>query len=135
MRADHRPHGGGRRMGGLNRNFDYLHIHDNVRRRVRNLEVGVHPTGSNLRYYDSFGPTPITLISPGTTYWQADTWRWQRRVGIVTMTGGLDRKSGSPAWSGNVKIGVLPAEARPQTDLVVVIPASRPDFGDPRPRT
>jgi len=114
-------------MGGLNRNFDYLHMHDNVRRRVRNLETGVHPTGSHLRYYDSFGPTNIDLSSAASPIFQIFTyWRWQRRVGIVTMSGGFAKKSGGAAWTDDVKIGTLPAEGRPMTDLQVLVPVTNP---------
>jgi len=102
---------------------DYLFLHANVSRRVSNLETGVHPTRSEFGYGDSYGPTLVDVTSAilvplmqGVTDAKL---RWQRRMGITQLVGGLGfgpGKTHTHLPAGEV-IGVLPAQARPLVPL------------------
>jgi hypothetical protein len=105
-------------MAELARGPDYLKLHANVRNRVRNLETGVHPTGAELRYYDTIPPTNIGIRSDsawhvyesGVLSYQP---RWQRRVGIVMLSGAVALDNGLGGAPSEDFLATLPPEARP----------------------
>jgi hypothetical protein len=104
-------------MAEMTRNPDYLKRHLSVKDRVRNLETGVHPTRSDLNYYDSYGLT--SLVFPSSSQWMnSDNGAaWQRRVGIVTLSGRATSKVIGTSLNNDQVAAVLPPEARPLTDL------------------
>lgn len=105
-------------MAELTRGPDYLRLHANVRQRVRRLETGVHPTGGELRYYDTIEPTDISIRSDsnwhryesGVRIYQP---RWQRRTGIVMLSGAIELDSGLSSAPDDDLLATLPPEARP----------------------
>lgn len=111
----------------LVRTADYLTNHIGMENRVSNLETGVHPTTSDVDYFDS---TVWTMInrSSGFSYWvtglvQRDPY-WRKRVGIVSLRGGVQPQGSSwPNWdedaSGQeyVEVATLPVAARPVTTM------------------
>lgn len=107
---------------------DYLRHHVNVRQRVRNLETGVHPTGSRVNYYDTYGPTNISIDS-GSAYHSYTSGiieappRWQRRTGIVMLSGALEIDSGASVPTDE-KVASLPPEARPLQTVTIPVAAS-----------
>jgi hypothetical protein len=116
------------------RQSDLLDLHDNVARRVRNLETGVHPLRSEADYADSIPPTLFDggsanlHHSPIAT--QADWPRYQKRSGIGSLTGQIqitDPHAGS--MSGGELWGTLPAAIRPTaTHTYIVAATSSPGF-------
>jgi len=109
-------------MAELARNSDYLKITASTARRVRNLETGVHPTGSELRYYDSFGPTAVVITNSKFEPMTAG-WVWLRRIGIVAMGGAIQR-SGSQTladFDAEEVLARLPPEARPIVDISGIV--------------
>lgn len=106
-------------MAELTRGPDYLRLHANVAQRVRNLETGVHPTGSELRYYDTIGPTNIGIRSDSNWHvYESGVLtmqpRWQRRVGIVMLSGAVELDSGLSGAPSEDLLATLPPEARPR---------------------
>jgi hypothetical protein len=120
-------------MAELARGPDYLKLHANVANRVRNLETGVHPTGSGLSYYDTIPPTTFSIR--GGSSWHAHTVfpndfppRWQRRTGIVMLSGAVELDSGAGTVPAEDQIATLPAEARPLLSLVMQVSADSPPY-------
>lgn len=116
-------------MANMPRGFDYLHLHRNVAGRVRALETGVHPTGSELTYYDTYYPELIDIELPdwghdGQLGDEANGWYVQRRVGIVVMGGAIIPLGGAEEPEPDDLLGVLPTWARPLADLVVNVAVS-----------
>ena len=110
-------------MAGTSRRVDFLHLHANVSRRVRNLETGVHPTSSDPAYADVIPPTDITITNPNLNTYMAGTGaalspQWQRRFGVVTMLGGTQPTPNWAALGAEETLGVLPAAARPLADMI-----------------
>jgi hypothetical protein len=94
---------------------------------VRNLETGVHPTGSHTDYYDTYGPTTFSIL--GASAWHAHTVfpndfppRWQRRTGLVMLSGAVQLDSGRGVPESD-QIATLPREARPLHSLVMQVAA------------
>lgn len=114
-------------MSELTRNPDFLKITASTTKRVRNLETGVHPTSSELNYYDTYYPRAIDMEGPFAILPAGaglHTPKWQRRVGVVTLMGAF---YGSPNWGAvgaTEKFGELPAEARPNAELFLRFPMS-----------
>ncbi len=111
-------------MAPVGRKRDQIDLFDNVTRRVRNLETGVHPVGSDLQYYDTIDPTLIDFdnakieTSPsGTTDTRP---RWLRRVGITQLIGEFRMHSGytTDDLDPEETLATLPPQARPLVDLL-----------------
>src|SRR4051794_27860497 len=106
-------------MAELPRSPDFLRVTASNARRLRNLETGVHPTGVNLEYYDSYPEAVIPLRSGWMRYEEGTAFAtpfWQRRVGIVSLFGGV---MPTPNWAGKGTlsiVGDLPEAARPRFD-------------------
>ena len=114
-------------MAELARGPDYLRLHANVRNRVRNLETGVHPTGSHTDYYDTYPPTNFSV--PSGSAWHSYSSgvtdyppRWQRRTGLVMLSGAVELDSGASVPASD-QIGTLPPEARPLQELTMAVGA------------
>lgn len=97
----------------------------NLERRVRNMETGVHPTGSQFEYYDTVLPTLVVI--PDNPYWEGLAQgvhpmppQWQKRVGQVSLIGGYKTKVGVDALTvpNDVVVGLLPEEARPLQQII-----------------
>lgn len=109
--------------------LDFLDLHSNIHRRVRNLETGVHPTALETGYADTVPPQPIAYTGAweplGALAAQQVYPYWQRRFGVVTLLGGFE-----PAgldWTGiaaEEPFATLPAGARPVSDLLLLLPAT-----------
>lgn len=109
-------------MAELSRTPDFLHRHANLGRRVRNLETGVHPTTADVDFFDSTEWAAVPL-EPGFTIATSGIntapLQWRKRVGIVTLAGGVTRSGGIDSlWPvGDSHVATLPPEARPSARL------------------
>src|SRR3954465_1923964 len=103
---------------------DFLDNHHSSERRVRALETGVHPTGSDIVYVEALLPTNIPVSSGFRPWAWSSTYpafpQWQRHNGVVTLLGGIEPASSWGAVPEESVVGVLPSPARPRTDLYVV---------------
>jgi hypothetical protein len=113
-------------MAEMIRNPDYLKRHLDVRDRVRNLETGVHFLGSELRYYDTIFPTNINLLASAS--WKlyesgVFSWppKWQRRTGLVILSGAVQLKVGVSNPPADQQIATLPVEARPLVAMTIQV--------------
>jgi hypothetical protein len=79
------------------RQLDFLHLHTNAVRRVRNLETGVHPLPADVDYTDSIpltlfpkdplaGSAALTITGSGAPDADARP-HYQKRSGIASLTG------------------------------------------------
>lgn len=115
------------------RNPDYLRVHGNLGYRLRNLETGVHPTGGELSYYDTYEPTVVQVDN--ASHWKQSTesssmWKWQRRVGQVSMMGYIQNKNGVTYadFPDEEVVGTLPREAWPIFEVVQFVPMMSDPF-------
>lgn len=107
------------------RNPDYLVRRINVEDRVRNLETGVHPTASDLNFFDTIDFTLLPVVggagweyySPGVSNFPVG---YQKRVGTVAMSGQLEKLDTNVAFTEQTVFS-LPVEIRPLTDLQFVV--------------
>jgi hypothetical protein len=102
---------------------DFLHLHANAHRRLRNLETGVHPLASETAVPDTIPPTALTITNPhfrsAFSFDPAPSIpRWQRRIGVVTMLGGVEPVTNWAALGTEETVGTLPAAARPLGELI-----------------
>jgi hypothetical protein len=106
-------------MPEMPRGADFLHLHHNVSRRVSNLETGVHPTGTELNFWDSYGPYQWTLREGWGHGFNAPV-HWQRRAGLVMLTGAIAPQGGWAAKADPSHVTTLPPLARPTRDMTFV---------------
>ena len=103
-----------------------------MQNRVRNLETGVHPTGSRTDYYDTYPPTGFGVLSSsdwhayssGVTSYQP---AWQRRTGLVMLSGAVELDNGKSVPASD-QIATLPREARPLVQQTVIVGADSPPY-------
>lgn len=110
-------------MAKTARNHDYIQRNINVEHRVRDLETGVHPTNSDVDFFDSTDWMAAD-IEPGFQPWISgiDTFglTFRKRVGIVTLAGGVSNEGGiSEDWPAGpaVKVASIPTWAAPDVDM------------------
>jgi hypothetical protein len=104
------------------RTVDYLKSHDNLGRRVRNLETGVHPTTADITYWDD---TSWALLELTDDFDHAREGlidlplMWRRRLGIVHLRGGVEPATDA-VWADipaeGILVTTLPEDARPLQD-------------------
>lgn len=122
------------------RQLDFLHLHANAIRRLRNLETGVHPLPADVDYTDS---VPLTLFpkAPGgsgaLTAAPApdDSPHYQKRSGIASLTGyvtanpahpdmdadgALYNTLPEPLWPARTLAGLCYADSAPWVARVLV---------------
>ena len=100
-------------MGRFSRTPDYIASHQNLVRRVSNLETGVHPTRANIEYWDSKELTSFPLsVSQNMEIIDAS---WQRRAGIVFFYGQVLIKKVNTLGSNGTRLCNLPDAASPNT--------------------
>jgi hypothetical protein len=106
----------------LSRTPDFLRAHRDVGRRVRNLETGVHTTTANVDYFDSVIWTSLTILPSSGYSAQRDGLiadnppMWRKRVGIVSMRGGVDAYDPAMPPDGRL-LFQFPAAARPDVTM------------------
>ena len=122
---------------------DFLDLHDNVARRVRRLETGVHPLRSDADWYDSIPPTlfppdpgSAAGLSPDSTGGGVRHPRYQKRSGIGSLMGRCQATTTSLTGTDGGLYGILPdamcptdrnsdlvfATAAPYTLIIIVEP-------------
>lgn len=109
------------------RQTDLLDLHDNVTRRVRNLETGVHPLRSEADYADSVPPTVFpkdsgssSLLSTSTaSVTSSSRFQYQKRSGIAALIGWVqisDPQAADAQDANGALWGTLPESLRPSID-------------------
>ena len=119
-------------MAEMTRSPDFLRITASTTRRVRNLETGVHPTGTELRYYDSFGPTAVVITNPRFQHMAGGQgWVWLRRIGIVAMGGAIQGDPNNRPiadFGAEEVVARLPVEARPLVGISGIVAMTNAPF-------
>jgi hypothetical protein len=110
---------------------DFVRSHDDVLRRVRNLETGVHPSGVDVTIYADVARTVLTdessLFSPTTSGALSLGPYYQKRAGSVSIAGQVtgtirDIPAGGEKY-GTLPVGVRPAQEETFVKMALIISA------------
>lgn len=103
------------------RRADLLDLHENVTRRVRNLETGVHPLRADIEYANSILPTLFpkaaggsAAVNPGGSSPDQRPY-YQKRSGVGSLMGWviLNGPHADAQDDDGALYGILPAAMRP----------------------